>query len=102
MENNVNIVITNPQPEARGCEGNYLTGIWLFLWIVLIIVFVLFFITRKDANDYPVSKGISNSLINGVQTTINQDKIYITNANTGFVSIIDTKTDQMKSILPFQ
>ncbi|OLR27705.1 hypothetical protein [Bacillus cereus] len=102
MENNVNISITNPQPEVKGFEENYLTGTWLFVWIVLIIVFVLFFITRKDVTNYSIPMGISNPSVNGVQTTVNQDKIYITNANTGLVSIIDTKTDQMKSILPFR
>ncbi|MBG9615768.1 hypothetical protein [Bacillus cereus] len=102
MENNVNISITNPQLEERGFEGDYLTGTWLFVWIVLIIVFVLFFITRKDTAASPIPTGVLNPSINSVQTTLNQDKIYVTNANTGLISIIDTKTDQLKSILPFR
>ncbi|PEN96462.1 hypothetical protein CN553_14575 [Bacillus cereus] len=102
MDNNVNISITNPQPEERGFKGEYLTGTWLVIWIVLIIVFVLFFITRQDAGAYPIPIGAPNPSINSVQTIVNQDKIYITNANTGLLSIIDTKTDQLKSILPFR
>ncbi|PGA98723.1 hypothetical protein [Bacillus toyonensis] len=102
MENNVNISITNPQPEERGFGGEYFGGTWGVIWIVLIIVFVLFFITRQDVGVYPIPIGAPNSSINSVQTVVNQDKIYITNANTGLLSIIDTKTDQLKSILPFR
>ncbi|MGH0792139.1 hypothetical protein ACQVTU_31885 [Bacillus cereus] len=102
MDNNVNISITNPQSEERGFGGECFGGIWGVIWIVLIIVFVLFFITQQGGGAYPMSIGAPYSSVNSVQTVVNQDKIYITNANTGLLSIIDTKTDQLKSILPFR
>ncbi|PEN86068.1 hypothetical protein CN553_26110 [Bacillus cereus] len=99
MDNNMNISITNPQPEVRGFEENYLTGTWLFLWSILIIVFVLIFIIRKDTSVSTSPMPIF--LPNGVQTNLHQDKLYITNGTTGLVSVVDTKTDQLKTILPF-
>ncbi|PEF61514.1 hypothetical protein [Bacillus cereus] len=103
MDNNVHISITNPQTETREWSQNYLTNSWLLMWIVLIIVFVLLVIIGKGTDVYSptIPMFFPNKSMNGVQTNINQDKLYITNGNTGILSIVDTKTDQLKSILPF-
>ncbi|PGS78290.1 hypothetical protein COC69_15885 [Bacillus cereus] len=100
---NTNVSMPNPSMSESVYGRQEWNGTSVFIWGILIVIFILFFISNRDTPVYgAIPAQVPPSPIHGVQTNVAQDKLYIVNPNTGLLSIVDTKTDQIKTMLPFR
>lgn len=100
---NTSVSMPNPSMSESVYGRQEWSGTSFFIWGILIVIFILFFISNRDTPVYgAIPAQVPPPQIHGVQTNIAQDKLYIVNPNTGLLSIVDTKTDQLKTMLPFR
>lgn len=100
---NTNVSMPDPSMSESLYGGPERNGTWFFLWGIIIVIFILFFITRRDDVGYGTTPAQwPPPTPHAVQTNVAQDKLYIVNPNTGLLSVVDTKTDQIKTMLPFR
>lgn len=83
---------------------------WFWGIGILLIVFLLLLVLGMQQIQYPtgvisvpqnigsISQGVTS---NGVQTHVVADQLYITNGQTKMVSVVDSKTNQLKTMIPF-
>ncbi|PGS69039.1 hypothetical protein COC69_26185 [Bacillus cereus] len=74
----------------------------MVFWGILIIIVILFCLTRQDYSAYSSYIPTAQSAVLPVQLSLIQDKLYLVNGNTDVVSVVDTQTDQLKMMLPFR
>ncbi|PYE88562.1 hypothetical protein [Bacillus sp. 196mf] len=102
METNTNITIQQqPNQVNNRREEEWQSQSWFF-WGILLIILILFFLTRQDYGSYPAYAQAASLPATPVQMNVIHDKLYLVNGNTGVISVVDTKTDQLKTMLPFR
>ncbi|HHL0973863.1 TPA: hypothetical protein ACQUHP_005548 [Bacillus cereus] len=104
-KNKANTVDLNIDISNAGHSNQERDGIWLIFGGLLLILLILFFVINKEEKTYNVGSvplGLFSNTPSAVQTNVVQDKLYVTNGQNGTISVVDSKTDQVKVVLPFR
>ncbi|MHA4119436.1 hypothetical protein ACX16J_28765 [Bacillus cereus] len=96
--------VTYDKPERNDTWWCWGAGILL---IVLLLIWILGIqqiqysmgVASLPQNVGQVSQNITAA--NQVQTNVVADQLYITNGQTKMVSVVDSKTNQVKTVIPF-
>ncbi|MGE6964323.1 hypothetical protein ACQKIW_31920 [Bacillus thuringiensis] len=98
----VNVMYEKPERnDTWWCWGaGILLILLLFVWILGVQQVPYYTI---GATSVPQNIGLpSQGLIaNQVQTNVVGEQLYITNSQTKMVSVVDSKTNQVKTVIPF-